>query len=80
MPRDYSKADREPAQQLGVQPRQIERWRSDGCLQPPEWMHQPGMPGSQSAYPAGAAAQAAEVHDLLAGAAPPACRAQDVVR
>lgn len=60
-------ADRELARQLGVQPRQIERWRSEGCLQPPEWMHQRGMPGSRSEYPAGAAAQAARVRDLLAG-------------
>ncbi len=59
-------ADRELARQLGVQPRQIERWRSEGCLQPPEWMHQRGMPGSRSGYPAGAAAQAARVRDLLA--------------
>jgi hypothetical protein len=69
MPRDYSNADRELAQQLGVQPRQIERWRSEGCLQPPDWMHQPGMPGSRSEHPAGAAVQAARVRDLLA--APP---------
>jgi hypothetical protein len=67
MPRDYSKADCELAQRLGVQPRQVERWRSEGCLQPPEWMHQPGMPGSQSEYPPGAAEQAARVRDLLPG-------------
>jgi hypothetical protein len=67
MPRDYSKADCELAQRLGVQPRQVERWRSEGCLQPPEWLHQPGLPGSRSEYPAGAAEQAARVRDLLAG-------------
>lgn len=68
MPRDYSKADRELAQQVGVEPRQIERWRSEGCLQPPERVHQPGLPGSRSDHPAGAAAQAARVRELLAGA------------
>lgn len=66
MPRDYSQADRHLAQKLGVEPRQMERWRSEGCLQPPEWLHQPGMPGSLSAHPAGAAKQAARVRDLLA--------------
>lgn len=66
MPRDYGQADRQLAQQLGVEPRQIERWRSEGCLQPPQWLHQSGMPGSRSVYPAGAAEQAARVRDLLA--------------
>lgn len=67
MPRDYSKADGELAQQLGVSPRQVEHWRSAGCLKRPTRVHATGMPGSRSGYPAGTAEQAERVRDLLAG-------------
>lgn len=63
--RDYSRADRELAEVIKVQPRQIERWREQGCLQPPVQSHRSGVPGSFSAHPPDAAIQADAVRALL---------------
>ncbi|GGU48183.1 hypothetical protein GCM10010211_10440 [Streptomyces albospinus] len=65
MPRDYSRADRELAEQIQVSPRQIERWRDEGCLRSPAQSHPSGVPGSSSAHPPDATDQADAVRALL---------------
>jgi len=67
VPRDFSLADREIADQIGVEPRQIERWRQEGCLRPPTRIHVHGVSGSASHHPGDALVQARAVRDLLAG-------------
>ena len=63
--RDTSRADLDLAERVGVTARQIERWRHEGCLQPPEWAHRAGSVGSVSAHPASALEQAHVVRRLL---------------
>lgn len=65
--RDVSRADAELADRVGVRARQIERWREQGCLRPPQWTHPEGSAGSTSAHDGDALEQARAVRDLLAG-------------
>ncbi|MEU2869758.1 hypothetical protein ABZ769_11190 [Streptomyces olivoreticuli] len=65
VPRDYSRADRELAARIKASPRQIERLREEGCLQPPEQSHLMGVLGSVSVYPLDADDQAKAGRALL---------------